>query len=96
MTTVVIVGFDMASWAVAEAKARFSAVLDRATVEGPQVIQRRRQRFVLLTEEQLKAQGTASALKSEKSAWDALRPASGELFEVDFPRPGSKPRVTKL
>jgi hypothetical protein len=86
----------MANWAVAEAKAKFSAVLDKAKAEGPQLVQRRKERFFVLTEEQLQAERAGSAPKSGKSAWDALRPSSGEFFDVNFPRLRSKPRVVKL
>ena len=40
MTRMVIVEDEMASWAVAEAKARFSEVVEQALSEGPQEITR--------------------------------------------------------
>jgi hypothetical protein len=82
---------------VAEAKARFSAVLDKAEAEGPQLVRRRKQEFVVVTKEQFAARtGEAEKEKPFVSAWDALRPSSGELFDFDFPRDKSKPRVVKF
>ena len=43
----------MTSWAVTKAKAQFSAVLDKAESEGPQIVERGERRFVVLTEEEL-------------------------------------------
>ena len=89
----------MANWAVAEAKARFSAVLDKAEAEGPQLVRRRKQEFYVLTKEQLTAlrsRTSPAETKTFVSAWDALRPSSGELFDVNFPRLRSKPRVVKF
>jgi prevent-host-death family protein len=42
----------MTNWAATQAKAKFSEVLDKAETAGPQRIERRKKRFVLLTEEQ--------------------------------------------
>ena len=39
----------MASWGAT--KAQFSAVLDRAETEGPQLVMRRKQEFYVLTKE---------------------------------------------
>ncbi len=92
----------MTSWGATQAKAKFSEVLDKAETAGPQRIERRKKRFVLLTEEQY-AQRLHSTPVPDKpfvSAWEALRPTSGLLFDVDFPRlrskPHSKPRVVKF
>ena len=41
-------GHDSATWAVAEAKARFSEVIDRALADGPQTITRRGQNTVVV------------------------------------------------
>jgi len=40
-------------WGAAKAKAQFSAVLDKAETEGPQLVKRRKQKFLVMTEEQL-------------------------------------------
>ena len=90
----------MTSWGVAEAKAKLSEVLDRAETEGPQLVKRRKQRFVLLTEEQLIAQRSAElagkARVPAQSAWDALRPPPELCFDYDFPRLKGKARPAKL
>lgn len=87
----------MASWGVAQAKAQFSAVLDKAESEGPQLVKRRKREFYIVTKEQLAQQ--AEAVVAEKpfvSAWDALAPSSGEFFDVDFPRSKSKGRTVRF
>jgi prevent-host-death family protein len=40
--------FDSGTWAVAEAKARFSEVIDRALAEGPQTITRKGRKAVIV------------------------------------------------
>ena len=94
----------MANWAVAEAKARFSAVLDCAESEGPQLVERRKRRFVLMTEEELarRTQATAEAgalVKGETSGkrlWDALRCPQKDGVDMEFPRLKWKPRKVEL
>jgi prevent-host-death family protein len=41
-------GYSRGTWAVAEAKARFSEVIDRALADGPQTITRKGQRAVIV------------------------------------------------
>jgi len=41
------------AWGAAKAKAQFSAVLDKAETEGPQLVERRKRKFLIMTEEQL-------------------------------------------
>jgi prevent-host-death family protein len=41
-------GYGRGTWAVAEAKARFSEVIDRALADGPQTITRKGQRAVIV------------------------------------------------
>ena len=102
MTIMVISEDAMTPWAATQAKAKFSEVLDKAETTGPQRIERRKKRFVLLTEELYaqRIQPTPTPPKPFLSAWDALRPTSGVLSDVDFPRlrtkPHSKPRVVKF
>jgi prevent-host-death family protein len=43
----------MGTWGVAKAKAHFSAVLDKAETEGPQLVTRRKREFLVMTREQL-------------------------------------------
>lgn len=84
------------AWRATQAKAQFSEVLDRAESEGLQVVERRKKRFVLMTEEELKLRTQSTEERPFVSAWDALAPSSGELFDVDFPRLHSKPRIVKF
>jgi prevent-host-death family protein len=89
----------MATWQATKAKAQFSEVLDRAATEGPQLVRRRKQEFYVVTKEQLVSAGSQTPASEQKpfvSAWDALRPSSDELFDVDFPRLKSKPREIKF
>ena len=48
MTIIHRQGDDSATWAVAEAKARFSEVMNRALAEGPQTITRKGQEAVVV------------------------------------------------
>jgi len=89
---------DMASWGATQAKAKFSAVLDKAETEGPQLVRRRKREFYVLTKEQLEQR--SKELEVEKpfvSAWDALRPSFEERYDdVEFPRLRGKMRAVKL
>jgi hypothetical protein len=94
----------MANWAVAEAKAKFSAVLDKAESEGPQLVERRKKRFVLMTEEELARRTRVSATvgapvvgeTSGKRLWDALQCAPKDGVDVEFPRLKWKPRKVEF
>jgi hypothetical protein len=94
----------MASWAVAEAKAKFSAILDKAENEGPQLVQRRKKRFVLMTEEELARRIKVSSSVNEpvvgeasgKRLWDALRCPPEDGVDVEFPRLKWKPRKVEF
>jgi Antitoxin Phd_YefM, type II toxin-antitoxin system len=82
----------MAKWGVAEAKARFSAVLDKAETEGPQLVERRKTRFVLLTEAQWAernavAEPPAPGKTSGHVLWDALRLPPEDQVDFELPRP---------
>lgn len=90
----------MTSWGATEAKAKFSAVLDKAETEGPQLVERRKKRFVLLTEEELIAQRLSvppgKAKAPARSGWDALRPPAELRFDYEFPRIRGKVRAAKF
>jgi len=104
MTIMVMQGCEMANWAVAQAKANFSAVLDKAENEGPQLVQRRKKRFVLMTEEELarRTRKCAAATppvtgeKSGKRLWEALRRPPKDGVDVEFPRLKWKPRKVEF
>jgi hypothetical protein len=91
----------MGTWGVAKAKAHFSAVLDKAETEGPQLVERRKKRFVLLMEEELaKRSGAASSIGSGpgsgKDLWNALRCPPEDGVDVKFPRISWEPRKVKF
>jgi hypothetical protein len=89
----------MAYWQATNAKAKFSALLDAAQSEGPQLIHRRKHKFVVTTEEEIERRLTeAREGKRTKfiSAWDALRPSFDRRYDVDFPRLKWKPRPVDL
>jgi len=89
----------MAYWQATNAKAKFSGLLDAAASEGPQLIHRRKQTFVVTTEEEIErrlAEASKGKRKKFISAWDALRPSFDQRFDVDFPRLRGKARVVKF
>ena len=89
----------MASWQATDAKARFSALLDAAATEGPQLVRRRKVKYVVTTEEEIEkrlAEAREGKRKVFISAWDALRPPFQDRFDVDFPRVDLKPRPVDL
>jgi hypothetical protein len=88
----------MTSWGATLAKAKFSEVLDNAENQGPQRIQRRKERFILIKEDQYLQhnQQLSPPDKPFISGWDALKPSSGATFDVDFPRLRGKMRVPKF
>jgi hypothetical protein len=88
----------MTNWGATQAKAKFSEVLDQAETLGPQRIQRRKERFILLTEDQYLQhnQPVTTSGKPFVSAWDALKPSFDERFDVDFPRVRGKLRKIDL
>jgi hypothetical protein len=85
----------MANWRVAEAKAKFSEMLDRTEHEGPQVVRRKTREFYILTREQLESQTRAAPAEPKPfvSAWDALRPSFEDRYDIGFPRATGKARA---
>jgi prevent-host-death family protein len=78
----------MAAWGATQAKAKFSEVLDKAETEGPQIVRRRKQEFLVMTREAhdaAEAEKRAAANPFE-SAWEALQPSFKARYGVDFPR----------
>lgn len=89
----------MASWQATDAKARFSALLDAAATEGPQVVRRRKRTFIVTTEEEFeKRVAEASPVKPKKfiSAWEALRPSFDERYDLELPKREWKSRPADL
>ena len=78
----------MASWRAANAKAKFSELLDTAATEGPQLVRRRKEVFVVTTESEIEkrmAQARAGKRKSFISAWDAMSvPPSARMTEEEY------------
>lgn len=85
----------MAYWRATNAKAKFSALLSAAETEGPQLIHRRTQTFIVTTRDEMErrfAEGKKGKRQKFVSAWDALRPSFDNRYDIDFPRVGSKAR----
>jgi prevent-host-death family protein len=66
MTIQVILGEDMSTWTVAEAKAKFSEVLEKARSDGPQSITRH---------------GRAAAVIVAAEEWERKTKRTGNLAE---------------
>ncbi len=105
MTRMVILGCEMASWAVAEAKAKFSELIETAREQGAQEITRNGKLVgVLMTEEELARRTRVSPSvnapvggeTSGKRLWDALRCAPKDGVDVEFSRLKWKPRKVEL
>jgi hypothetical protein len=91
----------MTSWGATKAKAQFSEVLDKAETEGPQVVQRRKKRFIVLTEEELNRRTagiktTKQGKTSGQLLWEALRPAPEDRVDYEFPRVNWTPRKVEF
>ena len=82
----------MATWKATQAKAQFSAMLDRAETEGPQLVQRRNKTFVVLTQEQLEKGRGQNQETSGRSLWALLRCPPEDGVDVEFPRMTGEPR----
>ncbi len=68
----------MATWAMTDAKAKFSEVIDKAVNQEPQEITRNGKSVaVIVSREEWEARKTIPALRpaKAKSAWDAMRPS---------------------
>ena len=77
------------AWAATKAKAKFSGLLTAASTEGPQLIRRRNEVYVVTTEQEIeKRLQEARQGKRKKfiSAWDALRPPFDERYDVKMRR----------
>ncbi len=91
----------MTTWRATKAKAQFSAVLDKAETEGPQLVERRKTRFVLLTEAEWAArnpvaQPSVPGKTSGHMMWDALRLPPEDRVDCEFPRLNWQPRKVDL
>jgi PHD/YefM family antitoxin component YafN of YafNO toxin-antitoxin module len=102
MTILVLQQIAMTISGATKAKAHFSAVLDKAESEGPQLLQRRKTKFVLLTEAEWEGsralehtaaiQEPTQAAAGTRSLWDRLRLVPCDGIDPVFPRMQGKPR----
>lgn len=95
MTRMTIVhrrGHDRATWAVAEAKARFSELIDRALVDGPQTITRNGQRAVVVVSVEEWQRKTKR--KGNLAEFFAASPLRGS--DIKIKRPKDEPREIEL
>ncbi len=83
-----------ATWAVAEAKARFSEVIDRALSEGPQTITRRGKRSVVVVAAELWALKGKGKPEGNLAEFFAASPLSGSGLEIE--RVKDRPRDLDL
>jgi hypothetical protein len=76
------------AWRAANAKAKFSELLDTAETEGPQLVRRRKQTFVVTTQAEIEKrinEARSGKRSSFISAWDAMRvPPSARLTEEEY------------
>ncbi|MBM3514553.1 MAG: type II toxin-antitoxin system Phd/YefM family antitoxin [Alphaproteobacteria bacterium] len=79
------------AWRLAEAKNKFSEVVDRALTEGPQTITRRGDKVVVLSEREFQ-----QLKKSKRDFVDFLLGPGPTLEGVDLTRSRSKMRPVKL
>jgi hypothetical protein len=84
----------MATWGATEAKAKFSAVLNKAKKEGPQVVRRRDEEYIVCDQSAVSdAERLADVDVDEdgktsgQRLWESLRcPPEDGVDDVDFPR----------
>jgi len=94
MTIMVIWGrCDMTVWGATEAKAKFSAVLNKAKKEGPQVVRRRDEEYVISTKVAFQTRGVLEADVDEdgktsgQRLWERLLCPPEDGIDVEFERP---------
>ena len=77
------------AWAATKAKSKFSGLLTAASTEGPQVIRRRKEVYVLTTEAEIEKrfqEARRGKRKSFISVYEALRPPFDERFDLKIRR----------
>jgi len=77
------------AWGATKAKAQFSGLLTAAESEGPQVIRRRGQVYVLTTQEEIDKriqEARHGKRKSFLNALEALRPPLDQRYDVKVRR----------
>ena len=92
MTIIHRQGHDRATWTVAEAKARFSELIDRALVDGPQTITRKGQKTVVVVSAEEWQRKTKR--KGNLAEFFAVSPLRGS--DIKIKRPKDEPREIEL
>jgi hypothetical protein len=83
----------MATWRATQAKAQFSAVLDKATKEGPQVVRRRNEDFIVSTRVQFQSRAARepdideNGKTSGQRMWERLRCPPSDGIDIELERP---------
>lgn len=83
----------MTTWGATEAKAKFSAVLNKAKKEGPQVVRRRDEEYIIATRVQFQNRAAAEVdvdadgKTSGQRLWERLRCPPADGIDVEFERP---------
>ncbi len=83
------------AWGVAEAKAKFSEVLDKAETYGPQVVRRRTREFVVMTSEEWEKRQPQGA-QNERSMSEFFKSSPLAGSGLDLTRSRSKVRKVEL
>ena len=77
------------SWPVTKAKAKFSGLLTAVQEEGPQLIHRRGEEFILSTRKEMEKRFEEARTGKRRrfiSAFEALRPPFDERYEFTMKR----------
>ncbi len=81
-------GRENGTWAVAEAKARFSEVIDRALADGPQTITRKGQKAVVMVSAEEWQRKTKR--KGNLAEFFATSPLRGSDLKLKRPKDGAR------
>ncbi len=85
----------MTTWGATQAKAKFSAVLNKAKKEGPQVVRRRDEEFIVATRVEFQSRTARDAEAAEdkdgktsgERLWERLRCPPEDGIDVEFEQP---------
>jgi prevent-host-death family protein len=82
----------MTTWGATEAKAKFSAVLNQAKKEGPQIVRRRDEEYIVSTRIEFQSRTArevgidADGKTSGKRLWESLRCPPSDGVDVELER----------
>ncbi len=94
----------MTIWRATKAKAEFSAMLDKATKEGPQLVRRRDEEFIVLTRVEFQSR-TAREVEADvdkdgktsgQRLWERLRCPPSDGVDVELERPNWTMRTVEF